>query len=294
MEIYRYRFFFFSGKGGAGKTTFSTLLALKLSGKFKTLVISLDPAHSLSYILGKKIGEKPTKVTENLYALEVDIEGEMKNYLRKVKEEAKKVVSPLLLSEIEEQIELAYYSPGAFELAMIDVLFKVKESLSKEFKKVVFDTAPSGYTLRLVALPELLINWLDRLLSMRREALRYQRLSQLKEKKSLEEILSEDPVYRALTRRKKQYSSLRELLTGKDTLFGVVFNPQVLPIEVGKKTVEELESLGIPVKLLIANRFSDPSPLNSLFPDKAVIQVPPQEEEPVGIEKLKCLLHVIP
>ena len=286
------RFFFFSGKGGVGKTTISSALAVALSERgLKTLLVSLDPAHSLSLVLDVEVGGKVKEVYRNLFAVEIDVESEMKSYLHRVKKEAEKVVSPVILEEIKDQIDLAYYSPGAFELAILDVIHRIISESEKSYDRIVFDTAPSGYTLRLVSLPSLLNRWLHRLIDLRKEALKLQFYSDLEDKRKLEEVYSQDTVLSVLVKRKEQIETLRSVLLDREkTLFGIVVNPAVLPIQIAKKTVDELEASGIEVELVVFNRFrGEVEKVRKAFSGKRIILVREKEREPIGIGRLRLL-----
>jgi len=291
VNLSRFKYFFLSGKGGVGKTTSSILLALYFTQRGeKTLLVSLDPAHSLGIALKRELKELPTKVEENLFALEVNPEKEMEKYLKRIEKEARQIVSPAFLEEIEEELKLAYNSPGALELATSDAIYKVAVK-GRGFDKIVFDTAPSGYTVRLVASQNSVVKWWERLISVREEALKYEFLSNLKEKRKLKEIFREDPILKVLTKRLKEYETLKELFTGKETAFGVVFNEGLLPREIGVRTVRELEEAGAPVKFLVFNRVK--SGIENLkAKDKVLIEVPEFKVEPIGIEKLKELLNL--
>ncbi len=286
------KFYFFSGKGGVGKTTISSALAVALSERgLRTLLVSLDPAHSLSLALDVEVGGEVKKVSENLFAVEIDVESEMKSYLRRVKKEAEKVVSPVILEEIKDQIDLAYYSPGAFELAILDVIHRIILKAGKSYDRIVFDTAPSGYTLRLVSLPYLLNRWFNRLIDLRKEALRLQFYSALEDKRKLEEVYSQDTVLSVLVKRKEQIETLKGVLLNREkTLFGIVVNPAVLPIQIAKKTVDELEASGIGVELVVFNRFrGEIEEVRKTFSGKRIVLVREKEKEPIGIEQLRLL-----
>jgi len=291
VNLNGFKYFFLSGKGGVGKTTSSILMALYFSQRGeKTLLVSLDPAHSLGIALKAKLGELPKKVEEKLFALEVNPEKEMEKYLKKVEKEARQIVSPAFLGEVEEELKLAHSSPGALELATADAIYRIAVE-GRGFDKIVFDTAPSGYTVRLVASPNSIVKWWKGLISVREEALKYEFLSNLKEKRKLKEIFREDPILKVLTKRLKEYETLKELFTGKETAFGVVFNEGLLPREIGVRTVRELEEAGAPVKFLVFNRVKNG--IESLkAKNKIVIKVPEFKEEPIGIEKLKELLKL--
>lgn len=285
MRLEEFETVFLSGKGGVGKSTVSSAMGVFFSEKgFRTLVISLDPAHSLSLTFKKEIGEKPKKLSENLYAVEVDLEREARRYLERVKREARELLSPVVIGEIEKQIELSYYSPGALDLATTDVIYRLAVS-EREFERVVFDTAPSGYTVRMLTSPELTEEWFKRLIKLRKEALKYRKMVG-------EKLTEKDPVLRILERRLKEVRELRELLLSPKTLIGVVVNPQSLPIEIGRRTVEELSSAGIEVKLIVGNKILKEDERNLIkktFPKISKVFTPKLNREPKGIETLREL-----
>jgi len=283
-SLNRYKTFFFSGKGGVGKSTVSALTALYLSERGKrTLTVSLDPAHSLSTLFQEELGGEPKEVAPNLFALEVDLEREMKSYLKRVKETAKKAVSPAILQQVEAQIELAYYSPGATELALTDAVYRIVKELREDFDAVVFDTAPSGHTVRLMTLPQALNRWIEGVKGLREEVLRLERFAGKKVEK--------DPVIEALNRRKEQYETLRRVFQSEETLFCVVVNYGKLPLKIGERTVKELEEGGVPVRLIAANKVSEEEAKETakLF-KRPVLAVPPAKEEPIGVAALSELL----
>ncbi|RUM43204.1 MAG: ArsA family ATPase, partial [Desulfurobacterium sp.] len=205
--------------------------------------------------------------------------------------EAEKVVSPVILEEIKDHIDLAYYSPGAFELAILDIIHRIISESEKSYDRIVFDTAPSGYTLRLVSLPSLLNRWLHRLIDLRKEALKLQFYSDLEDKRKLEEVYSQDTVLSVLVKRKEQIETLRGVLLNRGkTLFGIVVSPDVLPIQIAKKTVDELEICGIEVELVVFNRFrGEVEKVRKAFSGKRIIFVREKEKEPIGIERLRLL-----
>jgi len=280
--------FFFSGKGGVGKSTVSSAVGVRLSEMgFKTLVVSLDPAHSLSLTFKREIGGKITRLAENLYGLEIDVDEEVKSYLERVKREAKEFLSPVVLSEIEKQIELAYYSPGALDLATLDLIHRVAVSERGDFEKVIFDTAPSGYTVRMLSAPEITEKWIEGLIRMRREALMYRKMAGRE--------VEGDRVVEILEGRLRKIKELRSLIFSKKTLFSIVVNPQELTLEIGKRTISELESLGINVGLIVVNKVESEEQRGRLGRElskrgRKVLFIDKRDEEPRGVEKLRELL----
>ncbi|QEK11620.1 AAA family ATPase [Crassaminicella thermophila] len=246
------KFVFFGGKGGVGKTTSSAAYGYNCAKKgMKTLVVSTDPAHSLCDIFETTIGSEIKKLKENLYALEIDPEKESIKYINRIKTNMKKTVSPVIISEIEKQLDAASVSPGSEESAIFDKLVEIINEYGNEFDKVVFDTAPTGHTLRLLSLPELLGGWLDRLIEKRQKALKLLEMSNRKDK---DEIMK-DPVIEILSNRKKKLEKAREILIDRNMIsFVFVLNAERLPIEETKKAVNVLEKYKIPVNDLVVNK----------------------------------------
>ncbi len=268
------KFIFLSGKGGVGKTTTSSSIALGISKrKHKTLLISTDPSHSIGHIFEKEIGPKEKKISENLFAIEIDVRKESRRYIDNIIKEARQVLSPVIIDEIRDQIELAYHSPGADELALFDVIsrFFAKE---EEYDRFVFDTAPSGYTLRLLALPKALNNWINRLIKTRINAMKVQYYASQNPEKKLREKIADDPVLKILNKRKMQFEKAREiLLDNRKTLFMFVLNPERLPIEITRDSIKELEEAHINIEALIINKITDDSSVRSKKEKEYIIQI---------------------
>ena len=158
-------FIFVGGKGGVGKTSISSATALWLANQGKkTLIVSTDPAHSLSDSLETSIGHYPVQINENLFAVEIDPDKAMEEKQRAI-ESKKSMASPDQLMGLDflgEQMDLASASPGADEAAAFEVFLSVMTS--NEYDVVVFDTAPTGHTLRLLSFPEIMDSWVGKLM----------------------------------------------------------------------------------------------------------------------------------
>lgn len=148
------RFLFFTGKGGVGKTSLSSATAVALADQGKTtLLVSTDPASNLDQVLGIKLGGRPTPVhgTENLWALNIDPRRAAALYREKVVGPYRGVLPDAAVAEIEEQLSGAC----TVEIAAFDEFSRLMTDTTSlsEFEHVVFDTAPTGHTLRLLQLP---------------------------------------------------------------------------------------------------------------------------------------------
>ena len=245
----------FGGKGGVGKTTCSASYALSFAraGK-KTLIVSTDPAHSIADIFGKSIGEEIIKLEENLYALEINSEMESKKYMNKVKGDLKNVLSPIIIKEINKQIDAAAISPGTEEAALFDKMVEITIEKYDDYEKIVFDTAPTGHTVRLLSLPHLLGAWLDTLIEKRVKALGLMQMANNAGQKNKEEIMN-DPVIKILSGRLDKINKVKDIIMDNEKLsFAFVLNAEKLPIEETKKAIKILEEYNINVGYIVVNR----------------------------------------
>lgn len=241
---------FVGGKGGVGKSTSAAAIACKSAQQGnKTLLISTDPAHNLGDIFSQKVGGKITAVAEQLYALEIDPEVETSNYIKGVKENIKGMVQTSMMEEVYRQLDTAKASPGADEAALFDKLIQIILEEGNNFEKLVFDTAPTGHTIRLLSLPELMGVWIEGLLQKRQ-----------KTNENYTQLLNdgdpiEDPIYDVLKDRQERFSKAREVLLDSSlTGFIFVLNPERLPILETKKAIELLDKYHLHVKTLIVNK----------------------------------------
>jgi arsenite/tail-anchored protein-transporting ATPase len=162
------RIVFIGGKGGVGKTTTAAALALTaVEEGNRVLLVSTDPAHSLGDLFDARIGNRARELHPNLWALEIDPEEEVERYLEGVKATMRDFVRPAMYPEIERQIELTRQSPGATEAALMERMARIMGEGEGAYDQVIFDTAPTGHTLRLLSLPEIMTAWMDGLLRSR-------------------------------------------------------------------------------------------------------------------------------
>ena len=141
---------FFTGKGGVGKTAVSCATAFALGRLgFKTLLLTTDPASHIGQVLEQPVGDTITTVsgTANLDAVMIDQEKAVTEYKQRILEDARKKYSEDMLVAVREELE----SPCTEEMAAFDKFMWYVER--EEYDIVVFDTAPTGHTLRLLELP---------------------------------------------------------------------------------------------------------------------------------------------
>lgn len=158
----------FGGKGGVGKTSCAIATALALSENFRTLLISTDPAHSVSDCLEQQIGFKIQKVDgfKNLAAIEVNAEEALSIFKAKYQSELKRLLDTstgMDSEDIDEVLDLSI--PGIDEVMSFKTILEFIEE--GKFDKYVVDTAPTGHALRLISSPKLLDNWIKVAVRMR-------------------------------------------------------------------------------------------------------------------------------
>ncbi len=158
----------FGGKGGVGKTSCATATAIELSKYRKTLLISTDPAHSVSDCLGQQIGNGIhfVKGMKDLSVTEIVAEQVFSDFKKENEEELKTLfeTSTSLDSEdIEDLLRLSI--PGIDEVMSLKTIIDIMEE--GRFEKYIVDTAPTGHTLRLISSPTMLDQWIKVAAKMR-------------------------------------------------------------------------------------------------------------------------------
>ena len=148
------QFLFFTGKGGVGKTSLACATAIKLADENKrVLLVSTDPASNVGQVFSIKIGNKITAVTAvpNLFALEIDPQAAAQAYRDKIVGPVRGMLPDTVVNSIEEQLSGACTT----EIAAFDEFtgLLTDPAITKDFDHVIFDTAPTGHTIRMLQLP---------------------------------------------------------------------------------------------------------------------------------------------
>jgi arsenite/tail-anchored protein-transporting ATPase len=244
------RIVLFTGKGGVGKTTTAAATALRLADRgVKTLLLSTDIAHSLSDALDVSLTDEPAEVAPGLWAVQVDTQGRFEAAWRDVQAFlidmlARGGVDPITADELT-------VLPGVDEVL---ALLAVRElALTGNWDALVVDCAPTAETLRLLALPEALSWYLERVFPVHRRIAKGMRPFATMFGRG--EVLPPDTLFEALLRLNDELASVRQLLGDPQvTSVRLVLTPESVVAAEARRTFTALALYGYSVDLVVANR----------------------------------------
>ncbi|MFF2445088.1 arsenical pump-driving ATPase [Priestia megaterium] len=232
-NLVRTPFLFFTGKGGVGKTSTACAVAVSLADNgHKVLIVSTDPASNLQDVFEVELKNEPIEVpnVQNLYACNLDPEEAAKTYRDRVVGPYRGKLPDAVVSTMEEQLSGAC----TVEIAAFDEFTNLlaNEEMVNQFDYILFDTAPTGHTLRLLQLP---MAWSGFLEESTHGASCLGPLSGLDEKKGL-------------------YAKTMEALSNpKQTTLILVARPDVSSLEEANRASKELKEIGVSNQNLIVN-----------------------------------------
>ncbi|MBN1151870.1 MAG: ArsA family ATPase [Dehalococcoidia bacterium] len=258
------------GKGGVGKTTCAGALALWSSRGARTLVVSLDPAHNLGDVLGRQLSGAATEVAANLWAGEVDMDAAIRRYLDASTQKLKGMYAYLKTINIEGYLDAMKLSPGIEEYATLQVMEELIRDAADKYDIVVFDTPPTGLTLRVLALPRVSLLWGERLSGLRREILdRRQIIKNISGERKyvvdgVEQVLPTDEQSDAVMGELREYVDRMRKLTTMQADAAVsrimpVMNPDRLSLFETQRALVTLRSLGMSLGPVIVNKVGQKS-----------------------------------
>ena len=265
---------FFGGKGGVGKTTVSAATALaRAQAGGKVLLVSTDPAHNLGHLFDRAIGSKPVRLALGLDGLELDPDETVRLHLKEITSSLHKLMPVHLRGEVDKHMALSKDAPGMQEAALMERIAEVVEQGVKDYDLIVFDTAPSGHTARLMALPEMMSAWTEGLIKRQEKADGFAQVvkdlsreagsdSSMQDKTFGDdtvdaEKMRESGIRRILHRRRLRFTHLRDQLSNAEsTAFVIVLAAERLPILETIALHAQLQAAKVNVAALVVNKRS--------------------------------------
>jgi arsenite-transporting ATPase len=299
------RVIFFSGKGGVGKTTLAGTAAVWLAATGQSvLVASTDPAHSLSDLFDVPIGGAGVVISTGLEAVEIDAPATIDSLIEGIGG------GPLGAgaAAATDLLKLASNAPGVDEIVSLDMLLRLIETPMHD--ALVLDTAPTGHTLRLLALPELMDRYFGRLMKWRRQISRigkhFRRIFRADETVDTEELGEH------LAGAQGRMQMLGELLRDPHRcLLVLVTIPEAMSVLETMRTMEFLGGQGMPVAAVAVNMLQSEQQgcafchsrrrsqmvhldrLRTLVGSTPIVVVESEVEEPRGTAVLACLAEKV-
>ena len=244
------RIVLFTGKGGVGKTTTASATALRLADRgVKTLLLSTDTAHSLADALDIPLSGEPTEVSAGLWAVQLDTQRRFEDAWRQVQGYFAEMVAhggvdPVTADELT-------VLPGLEEVL---ALLAVRDlARTGDWDALVVDCAPTAETLRLLALPEALGWYLQKVFPAQRRLARG--IRPIAALLGRGDAVPADPVFAALARLAEELADVRGLLADPATTsVRLVLTPEAVVIAEARRTFTALALYGYAVDMVIANR----------------------------------------
>jgi arsenite/tail-anchored protein-transporting ATPase len=300
------RIVLFTGKGGVGKTTTASATALRLADRgVKTLLLSTDSAHSLGDTLDASLGNEPAEVVTGLWAAQIDTQRRFEAAWHEVQRFlldmlARGGVDPITAEELT-------VLPGIEEVL---ALLAVREfAVAGNWDVLIVDCAPTAETLRLLALPEALGWYLQKVFPAHRRLARGMR--PIAAVMGRGDVIPPDTLFEALLRLSDELASVRELLADPAvTSVRLVLTPESVVAAEARRTFTALALYGYSLDLVIANRVFPPgrdafrqawaraqraqlAELRESFAGLPVRELPYRSAEPVGVGELRAIADAL-
>ena len=280
-----------TGKGGAGKTTLSTATAtLAAQRGTRTLLVSTDGAHSLEDVLQCSLGPEPAPLAENLDAVQLDGRHELQRSWSSIIEYLRRLVGITELDRL--QADELVVIPGLDQLVALGRLRALVDSGA--WDAVVVDCAPSADTLRLLALPDVLRWYVERLFGRRGTLSRWAR-------RRLERTLAvpapDESIVSSVSAITEELAGLRAALDGGHTTARIVITPERMVMAEAQRTLAYLALYGYAVDAVFVNRCpaaghasaasrAHLETIDATFAALPRLRVRHRAEEPLGLDAL--------
>ena len=247
------RYVMFGGKGGLGKTTFSAATAFWLAEQGKrVLVFSVDPQASLSDIFQQDIfGKGPVKITDNLWAQEIDADRHIREYQDEVRQKIRDMYGlDEVPPEIEDYIQATSAEPAMEESAIFDSVVDIVNQ--GDYDYYIYDLVPLGHALYYLSMAKVYDEWIGKITKLREQMREYEEVAaRMKRQKEVDE----DEILKELQFIRGRINSASRILTDrtKTAFYFVVIPEQMILIDT-KKAAELFARFDVPIGGYVVNR----------------------------------------
>ena len=277
------------GKGGVGKTTCAAGIAASFAARGeRTLIVSTDPAAALADVVGSPVGttETPVAGQPTLAARQLAASELRREFLARWRDVITEIIDRgtyLERGEVEGLVDAAL--PGGDEIFAVLALADLIAEGTSRYDRIVVDTAPTGHTVRMLALPETfraLVSMLDMMQEKHRFMVR-----------ALTHRYRRDRADEFLDDMRRRIDGLRAALADGDSVAAIVVTrPEPMVLAETERYRETLRSLGVHVAMLVVNAASESAPAGAAPADSSLVTlwIPRADEPPRGVEAITALL----
>ena len=234
----------FTGKGGVGKSTMAATTAIHHAkqGK-KTILVSSDPAHSTDDVIGQKVGFSPTEIDENLWAMNINAEKQAKEFLDRMNEGLMSMTKNIPGFDPELLGEMAGF-PGMEEYFGMEMIYTLLTDTS--YDMVVFDTAPTGHTLKMLTAPDSIRAFILRILRMKAKIENLKGFIFRRKSETAKIVIELESIC-------EKIDMFKKLLREDDCSINLVSIPSEAGYQECSRTIKFLNAIELPIKHILVN-----------------------------------------
>jgi arsenite-transporting ATPase len=234
----------FTGKGGVGKSTMAATTALHHSKQGKrTILVSSDPAHSTDEVIGQKVGFSPTEIDKNLWAMNINAEKQAKEFLDRMNDGLMSMTKNIPGFDPELLGEMAGF-PGMEEYFGMEMIYNLMNDTS--YDVVVFDTAPTGHTLKMLTSPDSIKAFILRILRMKAKIENLKGFLFRKKSETAKVVVELEAIC-------ERIEEFKALLRNDESSINIVSIPSEAGYQECARTIKFLNTIELPVKHLLVN-----------------------------------------